>query len=91
MWAQTEELRRFLPSPRRREVVFGSSFLLRGLFSLLDVGDLQDGHQELESILDVGRTVGRLWREECLRQNVLFTHVAASINDEWSQQMTVIR
>lgn len=69
MWAPTEELRRwtgtniFLPSRRRRGVVVPGSSFLRGLFSLLDVGDLQDGHQELESILDVGRTVGRLWRE----------------------------
>lgn len=50
---------------RRREVVVNvgsdvSSSLLGGLFPLLDVGDLQDGQQKLESILDVGSTVGRL-------------------------------
>lgn len=34
--------------------------LLCGFSSPLDVGDLQYGHQQLESILDVGSTVGRL-------------------------------
>lgn len=38
-----------------------SCSLLRGLISPLDVGDLQYGHQQLESILDVRCTVGRLW------------------------------
>lgn len=31
--------------------------LLCGFSSPLDVGDLQDGHQQLERVLDVGRTV----------------------------------
>lgn len=31
--------------------------LLRGSSAPLDMGDLQDGHQQLESVLDVGRTV----------------------------------
>lgn len=37
-----------------------AGLLLGGLRSPLDVGDLQDGHQQLESILDVRRTVGCL-------------------------------
>lgn len=37
-----------------------SQSLIRGFSSPLDVGDLQDGHQQLVSILDVGRTVGGL-------------------------------
>lgn len=37
-----------------------SRTLLRGLCPPLDVGDLQDGHQQLEGILDVGRAVGGL-------------------------------
>lgn len=58
-------------SRRRREVVVKvgpevSSSLLWGFFPLLDVGDLQDGQQQLESILDVGSTVGRLRAERNL-------------------------
>lgn len=66
----------FHPEPkrrrrRRREVVLKvrpdvSSSLLCGFVPLLDVGDLQDGHQQLESILDVGSTVGRLRAETIL-------------------------
>lgn len=41
--------------------VTSAGLLLGGLRSPLDVGDLQDGHQQLESILDVRRTVGCLW------------------------------
>lgn len=37
-----------------------SRSLLRGLVPPLDVDDLQYGQQQLESILDVGRAVGRL-------------------------------
>lgn len=50
-----------------------SSSLLGGLFPLLDVGDLQDGQQKLESILDVGSTVGRLRAERILLKGQIFT------------------
>lgn len=49
-----------------------SSSLLWGFFFLLDVGDLQDGQQQLESILDVGSTVGRLRAERILLKQQIF-------------------
>lgn len=64
-------------SRRRGEVVEKvgpdvSSSLLWGVFPLLDVGDLQDGHQQLESILDVGSTIGRLRAERILLKRQIF-------------------
>lgn len=64
-------------SQRRREAVVKvrpdvSSSLLWGFFLLLDVGDLQDGQQQLESILDVGSTVGRLRAERILLKQQIF-------------------
>lgn len=46
---------------RWRAEVTSAGLLRCGLRSPLDVGDLQDGHQQLESILDVRCTVGCLW------------------------------
>lgn len=79
-------------SRRRREVVVKvgpevSSSLLWGFFPLLDVGDLQDGQQQLESILDVGSTVGRLRAERNLLKRQLFKSAHTSYCSHRSKRL----